>query len=83
MPIKSKVSDNVRYEVEQLIYPLSSLVSLIINIWYSGHVTIVYLNLKVAELGGTLGLFVGFSFLGFFDAVVNISYSVINDLVRK
>ena len=33
---------------------------------------------QVADLGGTFGLFVGFSFLGFFDAVVNISSSAIN-----
>merc|ERR1719458_2271958 len=51
------VSKKTRYEVEHLIYPLSSL---------------------VAELGGTLGLFLGFSFLGVFDALVNISCSAIN-----
>ena len=71
LPIKSKVSNNVRYEVEKLIYPLSSLVTLIAKIC-------VYHNFQVAELGGTLGLFVGFSFLGVFDALVSISCSAVN-----
>ena len=42
----------------------------------------VCLDLQVAELGGTLGLFVGFSFLGFFYALVNISSSAINLFMR-
>ena len=33
---------------------------------------------QVAELGGTLGLFLGFSFLGFFDTLADISSSAIN-----
>ena len=33
---------------------------------------------QVAELGGTLGLFVGFSFLGVFDVFVNISCTAKN-----
>ena len=43
----------------------------------------MYLDFKVAELGGTLGLFVGFSFLGFFDAVVNISRSAIDIFIKR
>ena len=43
----------------------------------------VYLHLQVAELGGTLGLFLGFSFLGVFDALVNISRSTINVFYEK
>ena len=39
--------------------------------------------LQVAELGGTLGLFLGFSFLGFFDAVVNISCTTINIIMNS
>ena len=38
----------------------------------------IYIISQVAELGGTLGLFVGFSFLGVFDALANISCSAIN-----
>ena len=38
----------------------------------------VYHSSQVAELGGTLGLFVGFSFLGVFDALVSISCSAVN-----
>ena len=42
-----------------------------------------YIYSQVAELGGTLGLFVGFSFLGVFDALANISFSAINVLYQK
>ena len=38
----------------------------------------IYIISQVAELGGTLGLFVGFSFLGVFDALANISSNAIN-----
>ena len=40
------------------------------------------INSQVADLGGTLGLFLGFSFLGFFDAVVNVSCSAINVVMK-
>ena len=39
-------------------------------------------HFEVADLGGTLGLFLGFSFLGFFDALVNISRNSINVFMR-
>ena len=34
--------------------------------------------LKVAELGGILGLFVGFSFLGLLDALIDVSCSTVS-----
>ena len=71
--------------MEQLIYPLSSLVSLlkICSALNGGfQFAIVFPYSQVAELGGTLGLFVGFSFLGFFDALVNIVCSAINVIMR-
>ena len=37
-------------------------------------------NLKVAELGGILGLFVGFSFLGLLDALLDVSCSTVSSL---
>ena len=43
----------------------------------------MHIHLQVAELGGTLGLFLGFSFLGVFDALVNISRSTINVFYEK
>ena len=36
--------------------------------------------LKVAELGGILGLFVGFSFLGLLDALIDVSCSTVSSL---
>ena len=58
-----------------------------VNIWYSkwkfySLQLCALADSQVAEIGGTLGLFVGFSFLGFFDAVVNISCSVIIFFVK-
>ena len=38
---------------------------------------------QVAELGGTFGLFVGFSFLGVFDVLVDISCSARSILFKQ
>ena len=80
---------DVRYEVEHLIYTFSSLVSsverhkvlLLEN--QVLHLSNELNNPQVADLGGTLGLFLGFSFLGLFDALVNISYNAANIMRRK
>ena len=86
----AKVSGVARYEAEHLIYPLSSLVSFVVNIFgkfcrkylMDFMETFQFAHFKVAELGGTLGLFLGFSFLGFFDALVNISCNSINVFMK-
>ena len=83
MLIKSKVSDIARYEVEQLIFPLSSLVSLKPeHLKTPTQDSRLKFNYQVADLGGTLGLFVGFSFLGLFDALVNILCSVFKVFIK-
>ena len=72
-----------RYEVEHLIYPLSSLVSfLLLCRALKAHRFLTDFP-QVAELGGTFGLFVGFSFLGVFDVLVDISCSAKNILFKQ
>ena len=39
-------------------------------------------NLQVADIGGTLGLFLGFSFLGLFDALVKISSTAVKFFIE-
>ena len=71
-----------RYEVEHLIYPLSSLVSFVSLFALKAHRYLTDFP-QVAELGGTFGLFVGFSFLGVFDVLVDISCSAKNILFKQ
>ena len=49
----------------------------------SGVAVSTELNPQVADLGGTLGLFLGFSFLGLFDALVDISSNAVNITRQK
>ena len=64
-------SPNLLVESEQLLYPLESLVgffflTLLMSPWPS----------QVAEFGGTLGLFLGFSFMALWDGVTEMGAMV-------
>ena len=50
--------------------------------WVWGTLELLVHNLQVADIGGTLGLFLGFSFLGLFDALVKISSSAVKFFIE-
>ena len=71
----SFASTDIYVEEEKLIYPLESLVGrhfiIQIIIWSLYHHSNNY-DHQVSEIGGALGLFLGFSFLGIFETVSNL-----------
>ena len=73
----SFASTDTYVEEEKLIYPLESLVGVTFPSFdYNLH-------LQVSEIGGALGLFLGFSFLGVFETVSNFCLKLTSMLKIK